>query len=156
MSNRSIQNLKSYLNHLETVPFKETIVRQSLHMPSDLSEIDKQQISSFKTHLFKLIDERNMSDASVYKKANIDRRVFSKIRTKPHYLPSKKTIIALALALELDLEQTRQLLQRAGYYLTKALEFDLIIIFFIEHKIYNILEINIVLDEYNHELLGQK
>ena len=90
----------------------------------------------------------------VYKKANISKQHFSKIINDPNAKPSKPTAIALALALELDLEGTRDLIGRAGYALTNSSTFDLIIRYFIEQKQYNVIEINIALYEFDQSLLG--
>ena len=92
--------------------------------------------------------------ARIYKKAGLTKQHFSKIRNNPDYKPTKPTAIALALALELDLEQTRDLIGRAGYALTNSSKFDLIIRYFIEKKNYNIVEINMALYEFDQSLLG--
>ena len=119
-----------------------------------LEDMLKQQDVGFSEALLKLIDERGKKDSEVYKKANISKQHFSKIRNNPRYKPTKPTAIALALALELDLEQTRDLIGRAGYALTNSSKFDLIIRYFIEQKNYNVVEINIALYEFDQHLLG--
>ncbi len=97
---------------------------------------------SFREVLFKMIDERGFRDSDIYKKAGIDRRHFSKIRTNPKYRVSKNTAIALAIALELDIDETEDLLNSAGYSLSDSETFDLVIQFCIEKKIYNLDAIN--------------
>ena len=92
--------------------------------------------------------------SGIIKKANISKQHFSKIRNNPDYKPTKPTAIALALALELDLEQTKELIGRAGYALTNSSKFDLIIQFFIQQKNYNVVEINVALYEFDQSLLG--
>ena len=101
-----------------------------------------------------VIDERKWTDAYCYKKANIDRKLFSKIRTNPDYQPSKPTVLAFAVALELSLPETKKLLKKAGFSLTHSNDFDLILEYCISHGNYNIFEINEVLFEYDQPLLG--
>lgn len=119
-----------------------------------LSDLMKQQNETFQQHLFRLIDERDWKDSDVYKKANVDRKLFSKIRKDVHYQPKKKTALAFAIALELNLDETKDLLQRAGFALSPCSKFDIILEYFIENKIYDIFTINEALFEYEQELLG--
>lgn len=108
----------------------------------------------FSDYLWKLIDEKNMTDVAVYKKAHLDRRIFSKIRNEKNYMPSKRTILAIAIALELDYEETSNLLHRAGYHLTAGSKEDVIVKYFIENHIYDLFLINEVLDHYGFKTLG--
>ena len=119
-----------------------------------LDELLEQTDAGFSETLLKLIDKTGKKDSEIYKKAMISKQHFSKIRNNPDYRPTKPTAIALALALELDLEATRDLIGRAGYALTRSSKFDLIIQFFIEQGIYNIVEINCVLFDHDQSLLG--
>ena len=110
----------------------------------------------FSELLFQLIDERGWKDADCYKKANVSKQVFSNIRSNPQYLPSKTTVLALAIALELDLDETKKLLERAGYAISHSSLADVIVEYFIVHKRYNIFEINQTLFEHDQKILGSK
>jgi len=110
---------------------------------------------SFQQRLFKLIDESGMKDVTVYKKANIDRKVFSRIRCKPDYKPKKKTAVAFAIALELDMPTMTDLLSRAGIAFSPSDTFDLIITYCVTHQIYDIFDINAVLFKYGQPILGE-
>lgn len=114
----------------------------------------KEKEAGFTETLLALIQKSGHKNSTIYKKANISKQHFSKLINDPDAKPSKATAIALALALELDLEATRDLIGRAGYALTNSSTFDLIIRYFIEHKQFNVIEINIALYEFDQSLLG--
>lgn len=110
--------------------------------------------AGFSETLLNLIDKTGKKDSEIYNKANISRQHFSKIRNNPDYKPTKPTAIAFAIALELDMDGTRDLISRAGYTLTNSSKFDVIIMYFIQHRNYNMFDINEVLYEYDQSLLG--
>lgn len=120
----------------------------------DLSERLRHMDKTFQEHLFWLIDHRGMTDTEVYKKANIDRKHFSKIRSNINYSPSKKTALAFAIALELSMDETMDLLGRAGLALSPSIKFDKIIAYCIEHGNYDIYEINNILFTFDQPTLG--
>ena len=119
-----------------------------------LEDMLKQEDAGFTETLLKLIDQSGKKDSEIYKKANISKQHFSKIKNNSHYKPTKETAISFALALELDVAQTNDLIGRAGYTLSNSSKFDLIIRYFIETRNYNVLEINTVVYEFVQRLLG--
>jgi O-acetyl-ADP-ribose deacetylase (regulator of RNase III) len=119
-----------------------------------LQDVMSQVGESFQECLLRLIDQRGLTDAQVYKRANIDRKLFSKIRCNPHYIPRRKTIISLAVALELNIDEMTDLLLKAGIALSPGSKFDLIIRYCVENQIYDSLTINAILFDYDQPLLG--
>jgi len=120
----------------------------------ELLKLVQRTDAGFSETLLNLIDKSGEKDSAIYKRANVDRKLFSKIRNNPHYKPSKATAVAFAIALELDLEETRDFIGRAGYALSRSSEFDIIIEYFITHGRYDIYEINLTLFEFDQSLLG--
>ncbi|WP_026496704.1 macro domain-containing protein [Butyrivibrio sp. WCD3002] len=119
-----------------------------------LDELLDSPAESFQEKLFQLIDKSGLDDVSVYKKANITKKVFSDIKTKKNYKPSKKTAVAFAIALELSMDETTDLLQRAGIALSPSSKFDLIVGYYISHGIYDMMTINLTLFDNKQECLG--
>ena len=134
---------------------------KSMSVPKMYSAVDmsleeylKKMDKGFAEKLFDWIDERGMTDVECYKKANVDKRTFSKIKSNPDYKPSKQTAIAFAIALKLDIDETQDLLATVGLTLSQSRTFDKIIRYFIHNKNYNIFEINEALFEFDQVLLG--
>lgn len=128
--------------------------RRKVSLANPLRNLLRHMDASFSETLLTLIDERGLKDAQVYKKANISRQHFSKMRSNPQYKPTKTTVLALAVALELSLEETQMLLERAGFALSHADRRDIIVEFFIREGIYDIFQINDALFAFDQPLLG--
>ncbi len=121
----------------------------------ELDKVLEKKEETFSEMLLRLIDEKGLKDSDVYKSANIDRRLFSKIRGDVDYVPSKKTAISFCLALQLEMDEAKKLLATAGYTLSASSRFDLIIMYLIENCEYNICFANIVLDDYGEGTLSR-
>ena len=119
-----------------------------------LEELLEETDAGFSETLLKLIDRTGKKDSEIYNRANVSRQHFSKIRNNPDYRPTKATALAFAVALELDLQQTRDLIGRAGYALTRSSKFDVILMYFIEQHNYDLFEINATLFQFDQSLLG--
>ena len=123
-------------------------------VPKDLDDVIRHMDAGFSETLLKLIDLSGEKDSTIYKRANVDRRLFSKIRSNPDYKPSKATALAFAIALKLNVKETNDLIGRAGYVLSRSSKADLIAEFFINNKDYDIVRLNEVLYACDQPLLG--
>lgn len=134
---------------------KKKITRPMSEMTVSNRKIDdlmSQMDETFSQRLIRMIKERRMSESEAYKKAFVDRRHFAKIKKDEYYAPSKKTVLAFAIALELSLDETKDLLRSAGYALSRSSKFDIIIVYFLENRSYNMFDINEVLYEYDQPI----
>ena len=130
-----------------------SMAEPSAAMP-DWDELLKGTDEGFSQALLRLIDERGLTDAQCYKRANVDRKLFSKIRSNPAYRPSKPTVFAFAVALQLSLPETKALLNKAGFALSHSSRFDIVLEYFIKNHRFDVFEINGVLFELDMPLLG--
>lgn len=122
--------------------------------PRTIDELIDEIDFTFQEMLFKFIDQKGLNDVDVYKKANVDRKLFSKIKSNRFYQPSKSTALAFSIALELNLDETLDLLKKAGYTLSDAIPLDIIVAYHIEKAIYDIYEINMVLFDKGEHSIG--
>jgi len=157
LAKKILQELQEFINKnynaamlAESAP---SIVSEPIHCELE-NFIEDNRKPSFSQTLLKFIDKSGFSDSQVYKKAGIDRRHFSKIRSNSEYRPGKNTVISLALALELDENDANELLASAGYSLSRSELFDLIILFCIEKKIYKTEDVNSALEYFGLKPIG--
>lgn len=125
---------------------------QSIPTNRNIDDLVNQLEETFSERLLRMIDERGLKDSEVYNKARVDRRHFSKIRKDVNYTPNKKTVLAFSIALELSLDETKDLLRCAGYALSRSSKMDIIVTYFLQNKIYDMFEINDVLYEYGQPI----
>ncbi|MGI6501660.1 MAG: hypothetical protein ACOX1S_12480 [Anaerostipes sp.] len=118
----------------------------------NIDDLMNQIEETFSQRLFRMIDERGMTDSEAYNKAYVDRRHFSKIRKDPNYAPNKRTVLALSIALELSMDEAKDLLNCAGFALSRRSKMDIIVAYFLQNKIYDMFEINEALDAYGQPI----
>ena len=123
------------------------------YSPAKLEKKLQQIEETFPQYLLKYIAERGLNEIDLYKKAHLDRRIFSKLRTKKDYMPRKRTILAITLAMELNLDEAQKILSKGGYMLSPIKKEDVIISFFFENQIYDLFLVNEVLDNYGFKPL---
>ena len=120
----------------------------------NIDNLMNQLEETFSQRLLRMIDERGMTDSEAYTKAYVDRRHFSKIRKDINYVPNKKTVLAFTIALELSLDEAKDLLGSAGFALSRSSKMDIIVAYFLQNKIYDMFEINDVLYAYGQPVFG--
>ena len=141
-------------SHILASEIPEKSIKSETAQSRSLREFLNEKDISFREMLFDLIDKSGMTDVECYKRANVDKRVFSKIKSNKNYRPSKQTAVAFAISLKLDLDTTQELLATAGMTLSRSSTFDKIVLYFIQAGNYDIFEINEALFEFDQKLLG--
>ena len=139
---------------VSTMKKNKVTVSMAATMPTNrrIDDLIDQMEETFSQRLLRMIDERGMSDSEAYNKAYVDRRHFSKIRKDPNYAPAKKTVLAFAIALELSMDETKDLLNCAGFALSRSSKTDIIVAYFLQNQIYDMFEINEVLYDYGQPI----
>ena len=146
-----LHDLKVYLHKNYIAPGTERKIlfqNSNVCYSIDLDAYLKEKSKTFQDKLFEMIAEKKLNEVEVYKKGNISRQLFSKIKSEKDYHPTKNTIFSLAIGMELSISETSVLLEKSGYAFSSAIKFDLIIKYFIEQSNYNIFAINEALDKY--------
>ncbi|WP_223701602.1 hypothetical protein [Sutcliffiella deserti] len=161
LDKKLLEELEEYIQaHLFLETYESTFkmaepIYEKEQIPYDLDDyLKKNRTLTLQELLFSYIDDKGLKDADVYKKAGMDRKHFSKIRTNPSYKPRKQTVLSLAFALELKAEDVDELLGAAGFSLSNSDTFDLVVQFFLEREIYNLQQINETLDYLSLKPLG--
>lgn len=151
-----IKLVKSAIESYAVESIQETkatdTISLTLPVNRNIESLMGQMDETFSQRLLRLIDERGMTDSEAYNKAYVDRRHFSKIRKDVNYSPNKKTVLAFAIALELSIDETKDLLNSAGFALSRSSKTDIIVAYFLQNKIYDMFEINEILDAYGQPI----
>lgn len=150
---RRLERESARQDSYDGISFHAPIAESVPHASGSLDDFLKQHEKTFSEHLLDLLKERKGKDSEVYRRAEVSRQLFSKILNTPDYQPTKSTAIQIALGLQLDLAQTQKLLAKAGYALTRSSKADLVVQYYIEHKIYSVTFINAALDDCGLPLL---
>lgn len=146
------RNQISYNISDENTLFDDNLFSEDAYRTSKLKDLDKQLKDTWQQSLFNHIDKKEYNDPEVYKRASISKQTFSKIRSDEHYQPNKDTAIQLCIGLKLNLDETIDLLAKAGFTLSQSIKRDLVIKYFIEEQIYDIEELNMVLHFFKMKL----
>ncbi len=151
-----IKLVKSAIESYAVESIQETkatdTISLTLPVNRNIESLMGQMDETFSQRLLRLIDEREMTDSEAYNKAYVDRRHFSKIRKDVNYTPNKKTVLAFAKALELSIDEAKDLLNSAGFALSRSSKTDIIVAYFLQNKIYDMFEINEILDAYGQPI----
>lgn len=151
-----IKLVKSAIESYAVESIQETkatdTISLTLPVNRNIESLMGQMDETFSQRLLRLIDERGMTDSEAYNKAYVDRRHFSKIRKDVNYSPNKKTVLAFAIALELSIDEAKDLLNSAGFALSRSSKTDIIVAYFLQNKIYDMFEINEILDAYGQPI----
>lgn len=156
---QSLQNLdEADVEHIDLSKMKETRIERGMSSTKainrNIDDLMGQMEETFSQRLLRMIDEREMTDVEAYTKAYVDRRHFSKIRKDVNYAPNKKTVLAFTIALELSLDEAKDLLRSAGFALSRSSKTDIIVAYFLQNKIYDMFEINDVLYAYGQPIFS--
>lgn len=153
-----IQEESSKLEEFDVSTMQKTKIKKgmssTMSVNRNIDNLMNQLEETFSQRLLRMIDERGMTDSEAYTKAYVDRRHFSKIRKDVNYVPNKKTVLAFTIALELSLDEAKDLLGSAGFALSRSSKTDIIVAYFLQNKIYDMFEINDVLDVYGQPVFG--
>lgn len=146
-------DIEDYLKEKYEAPEQQLLFQKTFNPDLTINDIVETKVESFQDKLFQIIRDKQIDEVEMYKKANISRQLFSKIKSEKDYHPTKNTVFALSIGMELTIDETSDLLEKAGYAFSSASKSDLIIQYFLYHKNYNIFALNEVLDKYGFEIL---